>query len=83
MYLNKSNCTRHDIVFLIVHPVLNSRNVSNSKYNLFVPGPKTEAGEKSFQYLIQLAFKTQPTLSSFKSFILSYLVRDNTLLVSN
>ena len=53
---------------------VHSYNLRNSKYNLFVPRPSTEAGKRSFQYRgsvlwnsLPLSAKTQPTLGSFKS----------------
>ena len=53
---------------------VHSHNLRNSKYNLFVPRPSTEAGKRSFQYRgsvlwnsLPLSAKTQPTLGSFKS----------------
>ena len=55
---------------------VHSHNLRNSKYNLFVPRPSTEAGKRSFQYRgsvlwysLPSSAKTQPTLSSFKSCI--------------
>ena len=52
---------------------VHSHNLRNSKYNLFVPRPSTEAGKRSFQYRgsvlwnsLPLSAKTQPTLGSFK-----------------
>ena len=53
---------------------VHSHNLRNSKHNLFVPRPSTEAGKRSFQYRgsvlwnsLPLSAKTQPTLGSFKS----------------
>ena len=53
-----------------------SHNLRNSKYNLFVPRPSTEAGKRSFQYRasvlwnsLPLSAKIQPPISSFKSSI--------------
>ncbi len=53
---------------------VHSHNLRNSKYNLFVRRPSTEAGKRSFQYRgsvlwnsLPLSAKTQPTLGSFKS----------------
>ena len=55
---------------------VHSHNLRNSKYNLFVPTPSTEAGKRSFRYRgsvlwnsLSSSAKTQPTLSSFKSCI--------------
>ena len=52
---------------------VHSHNLRNSKYNLFVPRPSTEAGKRSFQYRgpvlwnsLPLSAKIQPTISSFK-----------------
>ena len=52
---------------------VHSHNLRNSKYNLFVPRPSTEAGKRSFQYRgstlwnsLPLSAKKQPTLRSFK-----------------
>ena len=52
---------------------VHSHNLRNSKYNLFVPRPNTEAGKRSFQYRgpvlwnsLPLSAKIQPTISSFK-----------------
>ena len=52
---------------------VHSHNVKNSKYNLFIPRPNTEAGKQSFQYRgsvlwinLPLSTKIQPTISSFK-----------------
>ena len=53
---------------------VHSHNLRNSKYNLFVPRPSTEAGKRTFQYRgsvlwisLPVSAKMQPTLSSFKS----------------
>ena len=55
---------------------VHSHNLRNSKHNLFVPRPSTEAGKRSFRYRgsvlwnsLPSSAKTQPTLSSFKSCI--------------
>jgi len=51
---------------------VHSHNLRNSKCNLFVPRPNTEAGKRSFQYRgsvlwnsLPLSAKIQPTLSFF------------------